>query len=550
MRNVPPSVRAALKRRGADDILNQEGEYADFKPQIDRIIHGNEDMSGYIGDAESFEDYDDDATPQEQKANDRIEELGDKYKIYQYPKDLSKKDIDTAKKYGLEYLGVVGEEGFQPGDHAIKGKYSDLDRFNKEYLGYDFHPDYLYDEDDFNTDVLKKEDAEKKPIHIQSLENQVSRNPSYKAIADSISDKQDVNEAYFYALKDAFEKNNYEPSDKDISSELSDRYWDLADSFRDRYGMSDGEWDRSGWARFEDEYGTEEDFINKGIEAYNKHFDELGSPDDEKSQSNWYDNLDDSDEYAKHYKDAAMKVNPERAALIAAAMDEYVAEKPQRGFITDEQMKRYGERLGLPQMSDRDLRLMWDDIHNVAGYRGFGTPYDKGGRELEDAQSAFAEVVNQEARNRKAKGNYFPYNDEDIEKGKDDIRDILRRLDGHDLDDARGYLTGDELDEIERIADEYHLTADDLAKISHHLDPNRMGYGMKGWQEPLDNKEADFPTGKRKLRDFAQIILKTPEIRDLGAEMISWKYGLSESEAEKYLSDIEKKFPAEFKKGK
>lgn len=79
MNNVPPSVRAALKRRGADDILNQEGEYQQFEPQIDKIIHGNEDIGGYIGDTESFEDYDDDATPEEKKANERIEELGDKY---------------------------------------------------------------------------------------------------------------------------------------------------------------------------------------------------------------------------------------------------------------------------------------------------------------------------------------------------------------------------------------------------------------------------------------------------------------------------------------
>lgn len=78
MKNVPPSVRAALKRRGADQILEQEGEYQQFKPQIDQILHS--DNSKDIVKADYDEEYDNDLSPAEQKATDRIEELGDKYK--------------------------------------------------------------------------------------------------------------------------------------------------------------------------------------------------------------------------------------------------------------------------------------------------------------------------------------------------------------------------------------------------------------------------------------------------------------------------------------
>lgn len=77
MNNVPPSVRAALKRRGQDAILQQEGDYQTFKPQIDAILHSDENVK--MSDDVMIEDYEADLSPEEQKATDRIEELGDKY---------------------------------------------------------------------------------------------------------------------------------------------------------------------------------------------------------------------------------------------------------------------------------------------------------------------------------------------------------------------------------------------------------------------------------------------------------------------------------------
>ena len=125
------------------------------------------------------------------------------------------------------------------------------------------------------SDIVNKEE---KPIHLRSLENQISRNPDYKKIADSLSNKEDINDAYFYAFKDAYEKHNYEPSNRHISDELSDAYWKLADDFKDSRGMSQTEWDRYGEPEFERYYGSEADFIDKGLEAHNKYFDELDKP--------------------------------------------------------------------------------------------------------------------------------------------------------------------------------------------------------------------------------------------------------------------------------
>ena len=295
----------------------------------------------------------------------------------------------------------VGEEDdkymsgqiFYTGDHAYK--ITDVNDEEVEFIDEKGHKQVAsleefkntVESDEYDTHGITEEEAKslgldtnnwnenEKPLHIKSLENQVSKNPDYKKIADSLSDKQDINDAYFYAFKDAYEKHNYEPSNKHIADELSDRYWALADSYRDRYGMSDGEWDRYGVSRFEEEYGTESDFIDKGIESHNKYFDDLGKPDattyngaeviggdndnegmlknktplsEEQSKmisnKNWYDDLEDN-EYTKNYRERAMKVDPERSKMIAALMDEYVSGNPTRGVLSPEDVKKFSEKL-------------------------------------------------------------------------------------------------------------------------------------------------------------------------------------------------------------
>lgn len=117
---------------------------------------------------------------------------------------------------------------------------------------------------------------EKEPLHIRSLKEQVSHNPNYKKIADSISNGQDdINDAYFYALKDAYEKSGYNPSEDDIRREAWDSYYRLSDSFKDNWGYNDRDWDYYGVPRFEEKYGTEQDFIQKLIDAHTNYFNNL-----------------------------------------------------------------------------------------------------------------------------------------------------------------------------------------------------------------------------------------------------------------------------------
>ena len=110
-----------------------------------------------------------------------------------------------------------------------------------------------------------------KPLHVRSLENQTSWNPIYKKIVDSLGKlDDDVSDAYFYGLKDAHEKHNYEPTDDQIREELVDQYYRLSDSFRDSRGYGDHDWDYYGLPEFERKYGREDEFIKRLMDAYTK----------------------------------------------------------------------------------------------------------------------------------------------------------------------------------------------------------------------------------------------------------------------------------------
>lgn len=388
--------------------------YASLKVQMQGA---EEDYQDYEMDVPREEDF----TPEEQKANDRIEELGDKYRLSDKQANLGIKDEDEA----IDAYDKMMAENKDPHIDEQLNKIKQEEVAHKEYL----------------------EEVKKNP-------NAVYEDPDeelYEELADN---------EYIYGNLDKEHAAKVLSERKGIDVDKAADY--IEKNFNEHF------WDEE---MFKGNPYNPEKLPDEGLSQ-----EEL----DNKQKSNWYDNLSDESEHAKAYKDKALAVNPERAALIAKAMEDYVGEKPQRGFITNEQLKKYGEQLGLPKMSDRDLRLMWDDVNNVGGYKSFGTPYDKGGRELEDARSAFTEVVNEEARNRKAKGNYFPYNEEDIEEAKNKIADIARPYEGYDADSYKGYMTTQDLDKVERIANAYHITDEDLEKLSRMF--SKYNYPGRGWK--------------------------------------------------------------------
>lgn len=75
--------------------------------------------------------------------------------IYLFP-ELTDEDLNAAKGYGLQFLGKNhGPDGSED-NWVLKGYESSLRMFADKYLGYELHPDYLYDEEDFAGDIINE----------------------------------------------------------------------------------------------------------------------------------------------------------------------------------------------------------------------------------------------------------------------------------------------------------------------------------------------------------------------------------------------------------
>jgi hypothetical protein len=117
-------------------------------------------------------------------------------------------------------------------------------------------------------DSRRKNDE--KPLHIRSLENQVSKNVDYRAMAElACNGNNDLFDTYFYAFKDAYERNGYKPTDDDIQGELRDAFYSRMDVYQEGNGLTDKEMGDFGMWDFEEEIGvTEDEFIDNGMNAY------------------------------------------------------------------------------------------------------------------------------------------------------------------------------------------------------------------------------------------------------------------------------------------
>ena len=87
--------------------------------------------------------------------NDSINESADSM-IYLFP-ELTDEDLEMAKGYGLTFLGKNhGADGSED-NWVLRGAESSLRMFADKYLGYELHPDYLYDEDEFAGDIINED---------------------------------------------------------------------------------------------------------------------------------------------------------------------------------------------------------------------------------------------------------------------------------------------------------------------------------------------------------------------------------------------------------
>lgn len=115
----------------------------------------------------------------------------------------------------------------------------------------------------------------------QDLANRIAKNPSYRQMAEYATGEphHKRNEDYFYAFKDAYERSKqynrygYMPEDE-IRDNLDDAYYGLMDNYQNNHGWWGRDWDDYGVSRFEDEYGTIDDFSGKGLDAWKRWMQE------------------------------------------------------------------------------------------------------------------------------------------------------------------------------------------------------------------------------------------------------------------------------------
>lgn len=262
------------------------------------------------------------------------------------------------------------------------------------------------------------------------------------------------------------------PAGKDAGEVLKETFAKYNDDDYDYYEDNDEE-----YKDFDSNY--DEEFDDKSDDSL-RDDDDKYNEDTSDYESDWDENKDRHYQaYNEKVKNAKYDENEINKILRIA--DDYSKEADE-GFISYDQMDRYAEKMGLKDLSDKELRQAWDKYYNILSRQSFKGGSMNNYRKFGDAASAFAEIINREARSRKEKGNYFPYDDNDVNEAKDKISSIAKLHEGYDMDSSEAYLTNDESNQIKQIANEYHITDEDLEKLSN-LFNRKWGYTGYGYKK-------------------------------------------------------------------
>lgn len=135
-----------------------------------------------------------------------LKESDEQIYIYQLPKDANvnyiRQNIGLTSANSIKLVGKVNRKGDQPGDILISGTKEDLAKFVDDYFDLQLLDDYLYEEDEFDTDLItplkvKESKLVEKPVY--GLEPRYDARKSFygKARVDT-GDKGDKNKLYSY----------------------------------------------------------------------------------------------------------------------------------------------------------------------------------------------------------------------------------------------------------------------------------------------------------------------------------------------------------------
>lgn len=245
----------------AGKLTSRKNESKSIK-ESNNIAYGNEKYKGYMIRQDhkyggyNVYDKDDEMEDSGFKTIDKAKEFIDSLEqsksikesadtmIYLFP-ELTDEDLEMLKAYGLQLLGINHGAYGDEENWAVRGQESSLRMFADKYLGYELHPDYLYDEDDFAGDIEPLNEAlDENPIiawlgeHEQAWED-FTAHFSERDIED-LSDDEIIGWISEHdQLYDDF-KNFFHSTNEEFDDDFSDE--ELASIFGGdtKYDMPDG----------------------------------------------------------------------------------------------------------------------------------------------------------------------------------------------------------------------------------------------------------------------------------------------------------------------
>ena len=267
-------------------------------------------------------------------------------------------------------------------------------------------------------------------------------------------DQWDLKETFYWNPKDAKEKS-----------------WFKVDS--NKYDIKDEEWEA--FKKYLKDNNIENDitgdilylFINQEIgnklfaNTFIKRNDLRRATKKDKEEMDLGESLKESkdEERVSGYQSRidALGVSEDEYKKVIEIADDYES-KAHKGFISYKEMDEVANKMGLKDMSDSELARAWKVYYYILSKESFsdeGDSFEKW-EKYSDAASAFAEVINREARERKATGNYAPKKGEPLN---------LKNIIGDEFivdDDGLIYISSDTISKIVNRAKDIDMSFEEL----------------------------------------------------------------------------------------
>ena len=167
--------------------------------------------------------------------------------LYLFP-ELTDEDIEMLKVYGLKYAGKNHGASGDENNWVVTGTESALRRYADNYLGYELHPNYLYEIDDFAGEIIN-ESADNTVDMTTTIHRAVDEIIAKK---DSYENNDDLCDAIYSAIANELsglefvDKNRADIIDSIYNKELA-RVNVIDESIKEGYRGDDGLDDILGW---------------------------------------------------------------------------------------------------------------------------------------------------------------------------------------------------------------------------------------------------------------------------------------------------------------